>query len=1208
MGVVKRQKWICVLLAIAMVGLFVPLASAQSPTGVIRVTVTDQTGAIVPNASVTVTEASTGRSIVQKASSMGTFTFSSLLPGDYKVKVSAPSFSAIETTATVQVGQTAEVPAKLQVGGSATTLEVNSGGAAVQVDTVRSTVDGVITGKQIDQLPLNARNFLELAAIQPGVQVSDGGNIDPTKSATYRTIQVMGRSGTGTRVTVDGIDITDETVGTTMANISDDAVQEFQLSQSSLDLSTSLTSSGAVNIVSRAGGNTIHGSAFEFYRNQDMGARLGFNPTALPFHRHQVGFRVGGPFKKDKLFWFVNWERTYQGEQGSTTTDANFPSIAGHNCTTGCFGAVPLGIRMVDGRLDYNLKSNVRLFYRFGHDWNLSTGGSIPVSPFQNVDWNNNHTVGLDWSQTHLTHSFRFGYVKFNNRIISQSFAGFPFPQTPQSIPYNLSVGAYNLGPNGLAPQATAQDNYDNKYDGTWVHGNHVIRFGFELNHIRLGGFANFAGPLSVSGDFTGTTQAAVAAGQVFGAASTDTTNPLNYPLSGFSGGPANGFFTIPPCDGFTHGCHTNNRIAWYVGDTWKVRQNLTVNFGTRWEHDTGYFNNEAGITRPSWLNYFLPGAANHPNMGYNKFGPQVGFAWDPKGNGKTVIRGGGYMAYEMNIYNNLIFDQFNLIPPGIGPDAYDNTYWGNPDGTPITPAQAGINIANLPPSCQTAGAIGEMNGGTYNCLTEIGAENAIAAVIGPIGQLEQTLLKSYASYQFSPSGIPLVQSSHHNVYGFLFGGDKYKVPYSLQWNIGFQHEIKPGMVLTADFLVNHGVHVGGIGQDMECQYCASTLNAGKATAQMQSVMGVADTPGTAAWTTDVNNWIAAHPGKTISSFGLAGTSIFQGRTPDPNATDPVIQNTNFTSMGMISDGGFSLYKGLQVTLKGRIPAEGYFHGLVKNGSYQVSYARGSSQATNGAYRTEFLNSARDKHNPSNGAFFGYVPEDHKHMLSIGMTTGIIGGFRLSPFVRFYTPSAGTLAIPTTLLTGQNAMFSVDEFGSGYTGTNPLPGTHYGSLGRDLNNWAAVNQAIGAYNGAYAGTLTPAGQALVKGGFFTSAQLAALNAVYPKIAPVPTSNPWPYQNFFNMDLGLSRPISLARVREGFEVEPWIQFFNVFNYNSLGSYGGSTNSAVSGLNPNQFGSLNYNYQPSDYAALGPLSLQRGRQNGTRLFQIGVRVNF
>lgn len=1165
---------------------------AQTPTGVIRGVVTDPTGAVVPNADVKITEVATGRTVDVKSNSVGIFVAPLLLPGDYIVKIQAAQFAVSEQKVTLQTGQTYEANTKLTVGNSSTTVEVSTTGSAVQVDTVRSTVDGVITGKQIDQLPLNARNFLELAAIQPGVQIADGGNIDPTKSATYRTVQILGRSGTGTRVTVDGIDITDETVGTTMANISDDAVQEFQLSQSSLDLSTSLTSSGAVNIVSRSGGNTIHGSAFEFYRNQDMGARIGFNPTALPFHRHQVGFRLGGPFKKDKLFWFVNWERTYQGEQGSTRTDANFPTIAGHNCTTGCFAAVPLGIRMIDGRLDYNLKSNVRLFYRFGHDWNLSTGGSIPVSPFQNVDWNNNHTIGLDWSQRRLTHSFRFGYVKFNNRIISQSFAGYAFPTTPQGTPYNLSVGSYNLGPNGLAPQTTAQDNYDSKYDGSFVVGKHAIRFGFELNHIVLGGFANFAGPLSISGDFSAANQAAVKA------AGLDPTNPLNYPLSDFSGGPDNGFFTLGACDGFKYGCHKNNRIAWYVGDMWKALPNLTLNFGTRWEYDTGYFNQEGGITRPSYLDYWLKGTSKHPSMGYNKFGPQFGFAWDPHGNGKTVIRGGAYMAYEMNIYNNLLFDQNALIPSGIGPDVYSSSYWGNPDGTPVTPAQAGLTLASLPASC--AGALADMNGGDYTCLTEGGGNSGtLGSVVGAIGALNAAMKKSYAGYAFNPSsGTPQFLSSKGLTFGYLVGGNQYKIPYSLQWNIGFQRELKPGVVLTADFLINHGVHVGNIGNDFECRRCANTLNKTAATNKIAGIIGTAAAPGSAAWSSAVDAWIASHPGKTITSFGLASDSIFQGKTPDPNATDPIIKSTNFTRARIMDGGGFSMYKGLQVTLKGRITQEGILHGALKNGFYQFSYALGSSQATNGAYRTEFLNGALNRFNPVDRTFFGPVPEDHRHMISIGVTTDTFFGFRFSPFVKFYTPSAATLWIPGIGVTGSNELFTDDILGTGITGSYPLLGTHVGSFGRGVNSWNKLNGLIAAYNATNAGTITPAGQALVSAGLFTTTQLKTLGAVQPVIPTVPTTNPWPFENFFNMDLGISRPIKLNRIREGFNVEPWIQFFNVFNFNTLG-YG------YSGLGT-AFGALNYSY--TTQSDLDALKLQRGRQNGTRLFQIGVRVNF
>src|SRR5207245_10437256 len=126
-------------------------------------------------------------------------------------------------------------------------------------------------------LPLFSRNFLDMAALAPGVVIRDGGAIDPTKTFAYRTVGVNGRSGTGTRVQIDGIDVTDETVGTTTANISDEAVGEFQLTRSSLDISTSLTSSGAINVITKSGSNAFHGSWFYDYFNQDMGGRINYD-------------------------------------------------------------------------------------------------------------------------------------------------------------------------------------------------------------------------------------------------------------------------------------------------------------------------------------------------------------------------------------------------------------------------------------------------------------------------------------------------------------------------------------------------------------------------------------------------------------------------------------------------------------------------------------------------------------------------------------------------------------------------------------------------------------------------------------------------------------------------------------------------------------------------------------------------------------------
>ncbi len=1154
-------------------------AIAQAPTGSIEGTVTDPSDAVVATAKVTITEIATRRVINLTTTTAGLFAARALQPGKYKVQVSASGFrDYVIPEVTVEAGGAVVVSPKLELGPTTQVVEVTS--SPVLLNTSTPTVAGVVTAQQIDEMPLNARNFLELAALEPGVQIGDGGSIDPTKSKTYRTVQIEGRSGTGTRVQIDGIDITDETVGTTLCNISDDAVQEFELSQSSLDLSTSLTSSGAVSIISRSGTNDFHGSGFWYYRNQDMGARLNFLTTNEPFHRTQVGYRFGGPIKKNSLFFFSNWERTYQQEQGIYTSDANFPNVpfgSNNNCTSGCPAGIPLGIRMVDNRLDWNIKSTVRTFARFTHYWDLATGGDIPNSPFQNKDQTIMLVGGVDATTPRLSHSIRFGSVYFHNQIVSQSFSSFPFPKTPNGIEYFLGVGAYAIGPNGLAPQGTLQQNYQGKYDGSFLFGRHTLHFGFELNHIQLGGFANFSGPMSVAGDFTAANQAAIKAG------GGNAQDPLQYPLTDFSMGPDLGFFTIDPCFGYAHGCHRNTRTAWYFGDSFKARRNLTLILGTRWEYDSGYFNDESKIKRPAFLDYWGKGIATAPHYPYDAFGPQFGFAWDPKGEGKTSVRGGVYVAYEMNIFNNLLFDQFALIPPGIGPDSFGPSFVGTPNGSPITPQVAGVT--SLPASCQTASAQTALAGGDWSCLLD----NSIGSVIGIVGQVTSAMKASYTNFQFNPQGVSQFQSNRGNVIGYLVGGSQFKIPYATQMNFGIQHEVKPGHVFTADFLYNHGVGMPFLGEDLECRRCAKTLNVAKAQAKVNSVLGGLT----------VDQWIAANPGKTISRFGLANDTIFQGLTPDPNSPYPETQTTNFIRARVMTRGGFTKYWGLQMKMTGRMGSHGR---LLRDMAYHAAWAIGRSDATNGSFRPEFLNNAQNKLNPRDARYFGPVPEDRLHLVSGAIFWNTLGGVRLSQRWTFQSTPRDSLFIPALGgISGPNAIFTTDATGSGSIGgggpvVGLIPGLNWGQWGRGVNSFAQLNQILTNYNSAVAGTLTPAGQALVNAGIFTKDQLVKLKAVFPTIPLVPTSNPWPFQRLVNADVGVTRP---TKIGERIEVIPWFQVFNLFNETGL------TNNKYGGLGTT-FGSLNFAYAtPGDVATLAS---QRGRNHDTRLMQIGVRVTF
>ena len=354
------KQRIHLLFVVFVLGLVGITASAQTPTGSIVGVITDPGKAVVAGATVTLTSNATGQTFTATTNEDGFFSFRSLSPGAYSIRVEQKGFSAATASnIVVQVSQVARADISMKIGSPTETVSVSIGNTELQVDTSRQTVDGVITGRQITSLPLNSRNFLDLAALQPSVTVVDGGVIDPTKVNTFRSVRVNGGSGTGTRVQIDGIDVTDETVGTTTANFSTDAVQEFNLQRSSFDLSTSLTTSGAVSIATRSGSNRFDGSGFYFKQDNIFDARPGFSATKPEFNRAQYGYRFGGPIIKDKLFFFSNAERLDQADFNSVNS-TNFSQFSKES-------TLPLKTFNSLQKVDYNLTDRVHLFYSFSH-------------------------------------------------------------------------------------------------------------------------------------------------------------------------------------------------------------------------------------------------------------------------------------------------------------------------------------------------------------------------------------------------------------------------------------------------------------------------------------------------------------------------------------------------------------------------------------------------------------------------------------------------------------------------------------------------------------------------------------------------------------------------------------------------------------------------------------------------------------------------
>jgi len=296
-------------------------------TGSIVGSVSDPTGAAISGAGVTITNLATGQVLEAASNSCGSFNSGALVPGLFKTLISANGFISVETTVTVQVGNTVTVNAILNIGQRKEVIEVKD--SALRVNTEQPTVQGVLNDDQIENLPVNGRNFLDLAQLEPGVQIQDAGNFGSGKDG-FSSISFGGRFGRTARLEVDGIDVSDEIFGSTTTNIPASGIQEFQLSQSSMDLSTELTTSDAINVTTRSGENNIHGEAFGFFRDASLAAALPAPPgLSEPFQRSQYGGRLGGPIIKNKLFYFLGGERTLQHERAPVLVAPPFQQYSG---------------------------------------------------------------------------------------------------------------------------------------------------------------------------------------------------------------------------------------------------------------------------------------------------------------------------------------------------------------------------------------------------------------------------------------------------------------------------------------------------------------------------------------------------------------------------------------------------------------------------------------------------------------------------------------------------------------------------------------------------------------------------------------------------------------------------------------------------------------------------------------------------------------
>lgn len=653
---------------------------AQTTTATISGVVKDETGAVLPGVSVTVTNRETGITRAGITDDSGYFNIPRLTVGQYDVQAELTGFhAAVITGITLQVGQQAGINPVLKVG--ELTEKVTVSGEAELVETTSATLSAVVDDKKIRDLPLNGRSFTQLALMQEGVITP----LNATRSQIGNEGQKLSINGTRTSLTaflIDGTDIRNQ-MNTTPGSVAGvmlgvDTVREFSVVTSMASVEYGLFTGGVVSAVTRSGTNQLHGSLFEFLRNSSLDARNFFDRTKPGFKRNQFGFTLGGPIQRDKTFFFGSFEglrdRLAQ-TMISAVPDANahvgiLPASRGGN--VGVNAAIkpyldkyplPNGGLNGDGTGSYfftNVRPTNENYFMTKIDHQFSASDSFFARyTFDQGDRSQLEDMAL-WGLTgynrsqfltveekkiinpNLLNTARFAFNRSRNKDDHFPNAIGVLPESLKFVPLpEHDFGILQLG--GLATWGPSVDNGKtnvlNKFQYAdsilWTRGHHSLKFGADILHDQF----NVNSTARSRGIYQFASLSALLQAQP---ASFDSIVG-SYVNQGFR----ESFF------------------GFYIQDDYRMRSNLTWNLGLRYE----FFTNPTEV-KGRFGNLDDPSATQirvgNPLFGHNPslkdFAPRIGFAWSPFGTSKTSIRGGAGMFYDLiqpSLY--FAFPQFNV-------------------------------------------------------------------------------------------------------------------------------------------------------------------------------------------------------------------------------------------------------------------------------------------------------------------------------------------------------------------------------------------------------------------------------------------------------------------------------------------------------------------------------------------------------------------
>jgi hypothetical protein len=596
-----------------------PAASArQSATAALRGVVTDPNGAVVVGVKVTAVNAATRSARETKTNDEGVYTFAKLPPGEYEVKAELAGFNTtLMARVVLQVGQTQTADIGLQVAGIAEVIEERF--YEPPVDTISSKVDTVIGRREIESLPLNGRNFLELALLTPGN--APAPNFDPTKTNTV-VISSAGQLGRGGSVTVDGADTNDDVVGGAVQNVSQDAVQEFEVATNRFDARLGRSGSSVVNIVTKSGTNETHGSASAYFRGSlfqglpatfDRG--LGDEP---PFDREQYSFTLGGPVKRDRAWYFGSLE--YRNQDGAVLVGAR--DVA-RRAITRSFADAPLDDLLATARLDWQAADTDWLFFRYSAQREEDVAASTLARSIGSASQRQ--------AARNRTHSLMARYTRlptpFSANELNFSYSTFSNVTAPVAAGPQLTFPSIQDGASFRVPQATKQRRFQLADNFTLARGGHTLHVGGEFQRVLAGFDLDVfrEGRVELIEDFPDFDRN--------GDGRVDDLDLLFAVTlrSAFPDRP----LVIDDAN--------NSYVAAYFHDDWRVARSLTLNMGLRYELDTDVKN----VSRVGEINPLVrPFLRGERGRDANNFAPRFGFNWSAD-DGRTSLRGGYGVYYD---------------------------------------------------------------------------------------------------------------------------------------------------------------------------------------------------------------------------------------------------------------------------------------------------------------------------------------------------------------------------------------------------------------------------------------------------------------------------------------------------------------------------------------------------------------------------------